>query len=89
MEPIENIELQISISVKRYRTDAGDPTCAKSFPQGHVCDFLIADPFALGSIGYCAMLGGMEGPVIRRERGTNDLRYLLPHKDCPLWSNAQ
>lgn len=85
MQPIEDVEVQVSVPTKRYRTNVGDPTCANHFPEGRVCDFLITD----GSIGYCVMLGGREGPVIKRERGTHEIGYLIPHKDCPLWSDAQ
>lgn len=72
MKPIEEL--------KRYRTPAGDKTCARSFHEGHVCEFLVVD----GPIGYCAILGGRQGPVIERERGM--MGFLVPRKDCPLWS---
>lgn len=87
MKPVEDIEVQISIPVKRYRTDAGVPTCARNFSESQVCPFLAILPFNPG--GSCGLVSStadkkLPGYVAFVE--PSESGFLAPHKDCPIWN---
>lgn len=83
-QPIEDVTVQITVPVKRYRTDEGSPTCARSFPAGEVCPFL--KTFSFNPDGHCSLVESMSS-------AWNYMPYvdvgpegsLEPHEDCPIW----
>lgn len=90
MQPIEDVEVQVSIPAKRYRTNDGEPTCARSFQSGDACPFVATFPFVLN--GICGLVTSttdkqLPGDIALVDPGESG--FLVPHKDCPLWSNAQ
>lgn len=86
MNTSEDAKVTIEVPLKRYRTDDGVPTCARSFSGNQVCPFFVmASPFDPG--GRCGLVESVvqsELPRIARvEPGQNGC--LQPHKNCPLW----
>lgn len=82
-QPIEDVTVQITVPVKRYRTDGGNPTCARSFPAGEACLFLKTFPFDSG--GHCSLVASMHDPFYSADVDVGPEGSLEPHEDCPLW----
>jgi hypothetical protein len=83
-QPIEDVTVQITVPVKRYRTDKGSPTCARSFPAGEVCKFF--KRFTFNENGRCSLVESMSGDwnyMAYVDLGPEG--FLEPHEDCPLW----
>lgn len=66
---------QVTITVERYRTPKGEPTCCGKFTEGHFCRFLGRRNF--GAEWVC-MFG--EAKQLFERDG-----YLYPHPDCEIW----
>lgn len=72
----------VSIKFIRYVDNNNQPTCAVSFPSGHICHFYGTKTF--GSKELCLY---HNQPLFRQnpdERGT-----LIPVSDCPLWKDHE
>lgn len=69
------------LEVKVYVTPDHVPTCAAHFPTGKVCRFLQHEKF--GQVPVCAL----SGKLIERANHPDDMGYLVPHDDCPMWSS--
>ncbi len=76
---------QVLIPVIRYRDSQGNPTCAKNFPNGEICEFYRTSNFGTNeSCGYC------EVKLFRREfDGKPDMGSLIPTPDCPVWAKLK
>lgn len=86
---IEDVEVNISIPVKRYRTDAGVPTCARNFQSGEVCVFLDGSLFLYGTGGNCLFIESTTNQGVARYKALVEAGksgFLEPHKDCPIWN---
>lgn len=70
------------LEVKVYVTPDHVPTCAAHFPTGKVCRFLKYDYEALGDVPVCAL----NGKSVERAEHPDDMGYLVPHDDCPVWA---
>lgn len=72
----------INLPIKAYKTDYGEPTCARQFPK-EVCIFYVtvwkADRSCLQE--RCRFPGLNE--VLEREEGGD--QRLIPCKGCPIW----
>lgn len=68
------------LEVKVYVTPDHVPTCAAYFPTGKVCRFHQYAKF--GTVSVCAL----NGKVIERAEHPDDMGYLVPHDDCPVWA---
>ena len=74
----------VTLTFSRYRTPAGEPTCAFSFaPPVTACEFIGMGSF--GTTDQCCY-----GTPVKLERrpdynGVLGMGYLTPHKRCPLW----
>lgn len=83
-QPIEDVTVQITVPVKRYRTDEGSPTCARSFPAGEICPFLKTFPF--NPDGHCSLVESMSSVwAMVAVLDPDPEGSLVPHKDCPIW----
>lgn len=84
----ENLEITITIPVKKYRTDRGNPTCARSFPQREVCPFLETVPFS--PHGRCGLIDSLStGINVYTVIWPGNEGFLDPHSNCPLWGNQE
>ena len=68
------------LEVKVYVTPDHAPTCAAHFPTGKVCRFLQVVRF--GQSQVCAL----NGRYVERAEHPDDMGYLVPHDDCPVWA---
>ena len=74
----------ISLPVKRYKDDQGNPTCAVDFETGEVCQFYITQRF--GCHEGCLLSEQHKGPFqAMHRRGNDGGGTLIPLKDCPVW----
>ena len=65
-----------TITLPVYRTPDGEPTCARNFSIGEVCELLRVG--VVEGTQMCAVATH----VVRYLDGFG---YLIPAKDCPLW----
>lgn len=68
------------LEVKVYVTPDHMPTCAAHFPTGKVCRFLRTVRF--GQDQVCTL----NDKIIERANHPDDMGYLVPHDDCPVWA---
>lgn len=73
-------ELNRMLVVKAYVTPDNVPTCAAHFPTGKVCQFLQLTK--MGTTEIC----GCNNKFIERANHCDDMGYLVPHDDCPVWN---
>ena len=72
----------IQIILNRYRGDDGHPCCIGDASTGDSCRYFGTRSF--GCVEVCCFDNSNNVKLYRRgdlERGT-----LIPHKDCPVWS---
>lgn len=72
----------VNLPVIRYRDSKGNPTCAKNFPKGEVCQFYRTA--RLGTEETCVFANGFE--MERRDEGKG---YLIPLDNCPIWKDRK
>lgn len=74
----------MEMPVTRYRTPAGDPTCAFDFEAGEVCQFLRTQ--RMGVHETCIFAPEHKGLGERIFRNGKEGRgYLVPGKWCPVF----
>jgi|JI9StandDraft_2_1071091.scaffolds.fasta_scaffold851128_2 hypothetical protein len=67
---------RIELTIERYRTPSGEPTCSASLVD--TCPFYFTQ--RMGTVEMCCF------NLVRLERPRdNELGYLIPHKNCPVW----
>lgn len=74
--------------VMRYRTTAGDPTCANDFKAGNVCVFLQTYKFGCRDTCFFLPDDQRHKPVLERGvsfAGVKGEGYLIPFDGCPVW----
>ena len=76
-------ELTRLLDVKVYVTPDLVPTCALHFPTGRVCRFLRYECEALGDVPVCML----NNKIVERANHIDDMGYLVPHDDCPVWAS--
>lgn len=76
-----------TLTIKRFRDKEGNPTCARNFQTGEVCQFFTTTRF--GSIEMCGYLNDAEHIDEVLERRNGSLGYLIPSRTCPLWNLNQ
>lgn len=84
---IEDVEVNVLIPIKRYRTDTGIPTCARNFRANEACPFFAKLPFNPG--GKCCLVPSIADKPLPGHSAfveVNESGFLVPHKDCPLWN---
>lgn len=67
----------ITLTVKRYRTPDGKPTCARHVPTGAKCRFLAT--WRYGTCWVCRLNPSSELWKYTQEG------YLEPEPECPVW----
>jgi hypothetical protein len=79
---------QHTITVTRYRDSAGQPTCAKDFPGGHVCVFYRTQRMGASETCVFAADHGRFTETLRRRPGRDKpgAGSLIPLSSCPVWS---
>lgn len=73
---------KVNLEVTRYITEDGKPTCALNCYSGEMCVFLGLVP---GTFGQKEMCYFTREYLFRPD----ELGYLEPCKECPLWNKEQ
>jgi len=78
-----------ALRVIKYRAKDGEPTCALSFSNRHVCIFLGSSHF--GQTSICLYPDCHKDRLKTRSVFGFDvgLGWLQPHKNCPLWEEKK
>ena len=82
---------QHKIEITRYRTPAGDPTCAADWPTGEICIFL--QTYKFGCAETCFFLPDERRKTILSRGISNTGKigegYLMPFDGCPVWKTEE
>lgn len=73
---------QVFILANIYTDNEGNPTCALNFKENKFCFFLKTQSFGTQFTCGLSEFYGDGDQVIYRE---NEISYLTPYKNCPLW----
>jgi hypothetical protein len=68
------------ITIRRYRSPDGQPTCCADNSAGQKCQFFAVRNF--GSQDVCTL------GIQRDLDGPNETSYTRPHADCEVWKDA-
>lgn len=74
----------VSLPVKRYKDDQGNPTCAVDFETGEVCQFYITQRF--GCHEGCLLFELHRNLYLGLHRREDGNGTLIPMDKCPVWS---
>ena len=69
------------ITVQRYRSPDGKPTCCRDHPAGETCRFMAVRRWGLQDV--CTL--GIQRDVHRE----TELGYTRPHAQCEVWANVR
>ena len=73
-----------TITVQTYRDPEGNPTCARDFETGAVCQFYRTQ--RLGCHETCVFAAPSHKGITQAMERRGKLGFLIPLPNCPLWN---
>ena len=75
------------LRVVRYRDPDGNPTCARNFDRGMICQFYQTERFGVLETCFFALRHNRyRDSMERRDEGKG---FLIPLKECPVWRKEE